>query len=83
MRVLEHCLKKKYNVEHIFSEVGSGMNDKRAKLNRIFHLVRSHQICRIIVDEDSLNSLGDENFIWLFGKMLESHDIKLEVVKNA
>lgn len=49
-RVLEHCLVKKYNVEHIFVEVGSGMNDSREKLKRLFHLVRSRQINRVVVE---------------------------------
>lgn len=62
-RVLEHCLKKKYNVEHIFSEVGSGMNVTRAKLKRLFHLVRSHLVNRIIVEHK--DRLTRFNFTYL------------------
>lgn len=31
-RMLDYCVSKKYKVEHIFDEVGSGMSDKRTKL---------------------------------------------------
>ncbi|MCC5668481.1 recombinase family protein, partial [Nostoc sp. CHAB 5784] len=49
-RVLEHCLLKKYNVEHIFAEVGSGMSDSRPKLLRLFQLVINHEITRVVVE---------------------------------
>lgn len=80
VRILEHCLKKKYNVEHIFSEVGSGMNDKRAKLNRIFHLVRSHQICRIIVEHKDRLTRFNYSFLESF---FSSHGVIIEVLEET
>lgn len=79
-RVLEHCLKQKYNVEHIFAEVGSGMNDKRAKLKRIFHLVRSHQISRVIVEHRDRLTRFNYSFLESF---FSSHGVVIEVLEEV
>lgn len=63
VRVYEYCLRKKYNVEHIFTEVGSGMNDNRAKLKRLFHLVRSRLINRVVIEHK--DRLTRFNFAYL------------------
>jgi putative resolvase len=49
-RLLEYCIKKKYDVKHIFEEVGSGMSDTRAKLNRLCDVAEKKEISKVIVE---------------------------------
>ena len=49
-RLLEYCVKNKYTVKHIFEEVGSGMSDTRAKLNRLCDIAEKKEISKIIVE---------------------------------
>ena len=49
-RLLEYCVKKKYDVKHIFEEVGSGMSDTRAKLNRLCDVAAKKEISKVIVE---------------------------------
>jgi putative resolvase len=49
-RLLEYCIKNKYEVQHIFEEVGSGMSDTRAKLNRLCDVSEKREISKIIVE---------------------------------
>lgn len=79
-RLLEHCLKHKYNVEHIFSEVGSGMNDNRGKLKRIFHLVRSHQVNRVVVEHK--DRLTRFNYVYL-ETFFSSHGVVIECMEQT
>jgi putative resolvase len=79
-RVLEHCLKNKYNVEHIFTEVGSGMNDNRSKLKRLFHLVRSHLINRVVVEHK--DRLTRFNFAYL-QTFFSSHGVVIECIEEV
>jgi len=78
-RVLEHCVKKKYNIEYVFSEVGSGMNDNRSKLKRIFHLVRSHLINRVIVEHKDRLTRFNYSFLESF---FSSHGVTIECLED-
>lgn len=49
-RLLEYCIKNKYDVEHIFEEVGSGMSDTRNKLHRLCDIAEKTKISKIIVE---------------------------------
>jgi putative resolvase len=79
-RLLEHCIKRKYNVEHIFTEVGSGMNDNRSKLKRIFHLVRSHLINRVVIEHK--DRLTRFNFAYL-ESFFSSHGVVIDCVEDV
>ena len=78
-RVLESCLKKKYNVEYIFSEVGSGMNDNRILLKRLFHLVRSQLINRVVVEHKDRLTRFNYSFLETF---FSSNDVVIEVLEE-
>ncbi|ACK69454.1 Resolvase domain protein [Gloeothece citriformis PCC 7424] len=78
-RVLEHCLKKKYNVEYIFTEVGSGMNDNRSQLKRLFHLVRSHLINRVLIEHKDRLTRFNYSFLEAF---FSSHGVVIECLEN-
>jgi putative resolvase len=49
-RLSEFCAKKKYKVEHIIKDVGSGLSDTRAGLNKLFDLVLERKISRVVVE---------------------------------
>ena len=49
-RILEYCVKKKYNVEYILEEVASGMSDKRPKIKKLFTLVRERKVKRVVIE---------------------------------
>lgn len=49
-RLLEYCIKNKYEVEQIFDEVGSGMSDTRSKLHRVCDLAEKRKFSKIIVE---------------------------------
>jgi len=49
-RLLEYCVKNKYEVRHIFEEVGSGMSDTRAKLNRLCDVAEKRELSKVIVE---------------------------------
>ena len=49
-RLLEYCVKHKYEVEYILEEVGSGMSDTRTKLHRLCDISEKRQISKVVVD---------------------------------
>ena len=79
-RLLEQAVKKKYNVEFILSEVGSGMNDNRAKLKRLFELVSAKMINRVIVEHKDRLTRFNWNYIEAF---FNSHGVTIEVIEDT
>ena len=79
-RVLEHCLKKRYTVDHVLTEVGSGMNDNRPKLKRLFHLVRSKLIERVVIEHK--DRLTRFNFAYL-DTFFSSHGVVIECMESV
>lgn len=79
-RTLEYCAKQNYKVEHVLSEVGSGMNDNRAKLKRLFHLVRSRLINRVIVEYKDRLTRFNYNFIDCF---FSSYGVQIELIEEV
>jgi predicted site-specific integrase-resolvase len=49
-RLLEYCVKKKYEVRYIFEEVGSGMSDTRAKLSRLCDVAEKKDVSKVIIE---------------------------------
>ena len=43
-RILDYCLKKKYKVDYVLEDVGSGMSETRCKLKKLFKLVQEKKI---------------------------------------
>ncbi|NEO62666.1 MAG: IS607 family transposase [Moorea sp. SIO4G2] len=79
-RTLEYCAKKNYKVEHVLAEVGSGMNDNRAKLKRLFHLVRSRLINRIIVEHRDRLTRFNYNYLDAF---FSSYGVQIELMEEV
>jgi len=79
-RVLEYTTKKNYKVEHIFEEVGSGMNDGRAKLRKLFDLVDNHRIKRVVVEHK--DRISRFNFL-VYQSYLNSHGVEIEIIEQT
>lgn len=74
-RVTKEAVKRKYNVIEIFEEVGSGMNDNRAKLQKLFKLVESKEIDVVLVEhKDRLTRFCTNYLISYFN----SHGVRVE-----
>lgn len=78
-RLLEYCVKKKYPIEQVFDEVGSGMNDSRSKLHRLMRLVFEKKISRVIIEHKDRLSRFNYNIFKVF---FESYGVEIECVEN-
>jgi putative resolvase len=79
-RLLEYCVKKKYSVEQIFDEVGSGMNDSRSKLHKLLQLVFERKISRVIIEHKDRLSRFNFNIFKVF---FESYGVAIEYVEET
>ena len=77
-RLLQHCVDKQYKVTDVFDEVGSGMNDNRSKLHKLFKLVVGKKITRVVIEHK--DRLARFNFA-IFQAFFESHGVVIEVVE--
>jgi putative resolvase len=79
-RMLEYAVYKKYKVEYILDEVGSGLNDKRKKLGKLMELAEQHKISKIIVEhKDRLTRFNYEILVRFFN----SHGVSVEYVEET
>ena len=79
-RMLEFAVHKKYHVEYILDEVGSGLNDKRKKLHKLMELAEQHKISKIIVEhKDRLTRFNYEILVRFFN----SHGVSVEYVEET
>lgn len=74
-RVSKYCAEKGYHVVETFDEVGSGMNEDRAKLKRLFKLVEAHKIDKVIVEHKDRLARFMVGFLHDF---FASHDVEIE-----
>lgn len=79
-RLLEYCVKKKYPVEQVFDEVGSGMNDSRSKLLQLMKLVFERKISRVIIEHKDRLSRFNFNIFKVF---FESYGVTIEYVEET
>jgi putative resolvase len=79
-RMLEYCVSKKYHVEYILDEVGSGLNDKRKKLSKLMELAEQHKISKVLVEhKDQLTRFNYEIMVRFFS----SHGVSVEYVEDT
>lgn len=75
LRLLEYCAEKKYQVEYIFEEVGSGLNDNRKKLLRMMRLAAEHQFDKVVIEHyDRLTRFNYNLLVEYF----RSHSVDVE-----
>ena len=76
-RLISYCNAKGYQVSHVITEFGSGLNDKRPKLEK---LLLDPLVTKIVVEhKDRLTRFGF-NYI---EKLLKRAGVELEVVNNV
>ena len=80
LRVLEYCAAHSYIVPYIFEEVGSGLNDNRPKLHRLFNLATHKKINRIVVEHK--DRLTRFNFS-IFNTFFNSHGVEVELIEQV
>ena len=68
-------MEKKYHVVDTFDEVGSGMNEDRAKLKRLFKLVEEKKIDKVVVEHKDRLARFMVGFLHEF---FASHDVEIE-----
>lgn len=79
-RVIAYCTKKKYNIQYVLAEMGSGMNDKRVKLNRLLKLAINQQISKVVIEYKDRLTRFNFNLFELF---FESHGVEIEWVEES
>jgi putative resolvase len=79
-RLLEYCVKKKHEVEHILEEVGSGMSDTRTKLHRLCDIAEKRSISKIIVEhKDRLTRFNYK----IYERYFKSLGIEIVIVEET
>lgn len=75
VRLLQYCMDKEYKAEYVYEEVGSGMNDKRSKINKLLKLAEEKKIRKVIIEhKDRLTRFNKNIYI----KYFESHGVEVE-----
>lgn len=78
-RLMKYCIDKGYFVVASFEEVASGMSDDRTKLNRLFKLVESGDINKVIIEHRDRLCRFMYNFLVRY---FESHGVEIEYVEE-
>jgi len=79
-RLLEYCIKNKYEVRHIFEEVGSGMSDTRAKLSRLCDISEKKEVSKLIVEhKDRLTRFNYR----LYERYFKSHGVEIVFIEET
>lgn len=78
-RLSEFCAKKKFNVEHIIKDVGSGLSDTRSGFLKLTNLVINKKITRLVIEHKDRLTRFQFNFIKL---MYESYGVEVMCVEK-
>lgn len=78
-RLSEYCAKKKYTVEYIIKDVGSGLSDTRAGFLKLTNLVISKKVTKIIIEHKDRLTRFQFNFIKM---MYESYGVEIICVEK-
>lgn len=78
-RLSEYCAKKKYHVESILKDVGSGLSDSRKGLLKLFKLVTEKKIGKVIIEHRDRLTRFQYNFFEFF---FNSYGVEIEVVEK-
>jgi putative resolvase len=80
LRLLEYCSEKEYIAKYVFDEVGSGMNDARPKLHKLFELVSTKKISKVVVEHK--DRLTRFNFL-VYKTFFDSYGVKIEFMEEV
>jgi excisionase family DNA binding protein len=78
-RLSEFCAKKKFNVEYIIKDVGSGLSDTRSGFLKLTNLVINKKITHLVIEHKDRLTRFQFNFIKL---MYESYGVEVMCVEK-
>lgn len=74
-RLSEYCAKKKYTIEHIIKDVGSGLSDNRNGFVKLMNLVIEKKISKVVIEHKDRLTRFQYNLIERF---FNSYDVEIE-----
>ena len=75
-RIFEYCTKKKYKVEYIIKDIGSGLNDKRKGFIKLCKLVTEKKINKVVIEHKNRLTRFQYNLIEFF---FNSYGVDIEL----
>lgn len=75
-RLSEYCAKRKYKVEHIIKDMGSGINDKRKGFVKLCKLVTERKINKVVIEHKDRLTRFQYNLIEFF---FNSYGVDIEL----
>lgn len=76
-RLSEYCAKKKYKVEYIIKDMGSGLNDKRKGFIKLCDLVVNGKINKVVIEHKDRLTRFQYNLIEFF---FNSYGVEIELL---
>ena len=76
-RIFEYCTKKKYKVEYIIKDMGSGLNDKRKGFTKLCNLVVNGKINKVVIEHKDRLTRFQYNLIEFF---FNSYGVEIELL---
>ena len=76
-RLSEYCAKKKYKVEYIIKDMGSGLNDKRKGFIKLCNLVVNGKINKVVIEHKDRLTRFQYNLIEFF---FNSYGVEIELL---
>ena len=76
-RIFEYCTKKKYKVEYIIKDMGSGLNDKRKGFTKLCDLVVNGKINKVVIEHKDRLTRFQYNLIEFF---FNSYGVEIELL---
>ena len=73
----EYCAKKKYKVEYIIKDMGSGLNDKRKGFTKLCNLVVNGKINKVVIEHKDRLTRFQYNLIEFF---FNSYGVEIELL---
>lgn len=79
-RLVDYCVQNKLKIEYIFEEVGSGLNDKRKKLRKLFELVSKNKISKVVIEHKDRLTRFNYNVFEFF---INSYGVTVDCVESV
>lgn len=79
-RMTTEALKRGYSIVAVFDEVGSGMNDNRKKLQKLFELVEKKEIDVVLIEHKDRLSRFCFNYLLSY---FNSYGVRIEKVEEV
>ena len=79
-RMTTEALKRGYSIVAVFDEVGSGMNDNRTKLQKLFELVEKKEIDVVLIEHKDRLSRFCFNYLLSY---FNSYGVRIEKVEEV